>query len=193
VPISAGDQIHTSPALNLINGDTVAVEDLFISMLVGSENDAAMALANHTEREMRAKFVSIMNDEAKQLRMDSTNFSNSLGFDSVNNFSTAADLRKLVDATQELSAFSLYNRQLGHSFKGALGSTYSSKATNRLISRDPEIFAIKTGYTDGAGGSMIVKAVRDEHSVVIIVLGSADREGDTKQLKDAIFLSYKWQ
>ncbi len=192
VTIGPRDQNGTNPTLRLAIGDTVAVEDLFAAMLIGSENDAALTLANYVEQQQRVSFITIMNDEAKQLAMNQTHFNNPLGFDSALNYSTARDLKQLVDATQKLSPFSLYNRELAYSFDGSSGKRYYSKSTNKLLAKDRELFAIKTGYTQGAGGAMITKAVRDGHSVILIVLASPDREGDMIKLKEAIFQSYRW-
>jgi serine-type D-Ala-D-Ala carboxypeptidase (penicillin-binding protein 5/6) len=193
VEIKAKDRVGTSPELNLIEGDIISVKDLFAAMLIGSENDAALTLSHYTESTLGTKFISIMNDEAKQLHMNDSQFSNPLGFDSINNFSTAADLQKLVDATQSLRAFSLYGRNTQYHFSGSLNQVYYSRATNKLIAKDPEITGIKTGYTEGAGGAMIVKATRNDNNIIIIVLGSQNRENDTEKLKNMVFDNYVWQ
>ncbi len=187
VTLTSADEFNVSPILYLRAGDGVKLVDLFNAMLVGSENDAALALSNHVATMTGRNFVYMMNSGARALGMVASNFSNPLGFDSPNNYSTAQDLLKLVMATQKLAVFTSLGRQTGYNFTGSLGRLYSAKATDTLIAGHPEIQAIKTGYTQGAGQAMITKATENTHSIYIIVLDSQDREGDTLELEQQIF------
>ena len=187
------DRINVSPSLGLIAGDTVKLQDLFNAMLVGSDNDSALALANYVERKTGQKFITLMNEMAQQLSMNSTRFANPLGFDSSYNFSSSADLKLLVMETQQYTAFTSLSKTSRYSFKGNLGYTYSTKTTNKLIAKDKEIFAVKTGFTENAGGSMITKIEHDGHQIILIVIGSENREQDTLILKKEILKNTIWQ
>jgi D-alanyl-D-alanine carboxypeptidase len=115
-----------------------------------------------------------------------------LGFDSDTNYSTAADLRLLVDEIKKYQAFSLIGRETSYTVITQSGSKFSVRATNKLIKVDPEIIAIKTGYTNEAGGAMITEIDHDGNSFIIIVLDSSNRETDTLRLKRLVIDSYEW-
>jgi serine-type D-Ala-D-Ala carboxypeptidase (penicillin-binding protein 5/6) len=178
------------PILGLSAGDRVKALDVFNAMLVGSCNDAALALADFGGTETQTKFVDLMNQEAAGLRMVNSNFSNPVGFDSQYNYSTANDLKILISTTQRLAAFTDLGRRTEYEFTGALNKTYQTTATNKLLLDHPDIQAIKTGYTETAGGAMATSINLNKHQIVIVVLDSPDREGDTLKLKQAIESSF---
>ena len=75
-------------------GDEVSVEDLLRGIIIASGNDACIALAEGiagTEEE----FAILMTTKAKELGMDSTNFTNSSGINDPDNYSTVSDILKM--------------------------------------------------------------------------------------------------
>jgi D-alanyl-D-alanine carboxypeptidase (penicillin-binding protein 5/6) len=179
------------PVLNLVVGDKVLVSDLVDGMLIGSANDAAKTLGVYLTTKIGKPMVEIMNSEAKSLGMTSTHYENPIGFDSEQNYSTASDLKLLVEKVRALPLFSDLDRKQSYSFTSESGQTYSVKATNTLLAADPEIHAIKTGFTDEAKGAMITAVYHDNKKFVIIVLGSTKREEDTKLLKQQVIAALK--
>ena len=189
--ISPKDVLDVKPSLGLKSGDTVKALDVFNAMLVGSTNDAALALADFTNRETEENFILLMNSKAESLGMKDSNFSNPMGFDSQYNYSTAEDLKKLIIETEKLAAFTNLGRRTSYQFISDDGKAYSVEATNKLLTTHREIEAIKTGSTPGAGGAMVTKFKMGDTAIVLIVLGSKDREGDTLKLKSEIEASFK--
>ncbi|HYV33880.1 MAG TPA: hypothetical protein VE973_03470, partial [Candidatus Limnocylindria bacterium] len=120
-----------------------------------------------------------------------SNFANPMGFDSQYNYSTAADLKKLITETEKVAAFTNLGRRTGYQFTSDDGKTYTVEATNTLLADHPEIEAIKTGYTKGAQGAMATKININGNEIIIIVLGSKDREGDTLKLEEQIETNFK--
>ena len=59
----------------LEEGETQTVEDLFKSITIRSANDASVALAEHIAGSEEI-FVKMMNEKAKSLGMNNTNFMN---------------------------------------------------------------------------------------------------------------------
>lgn len=193
--ISGKDTLNIRPVVGFLPGDKIKVLDIFNSMLIGSCNDAALALSNYVNAQTGNNFVNLMNEQAKQLGMDGTSYDNPIGFDSKNNYSTAKDLKILITKTQSLSVFKDLGRRTDYKFSGDNdnGHVYYVKATNKLIKNHPDILAIKTGFTDEAGGAMATKAIINGHEVVILVLDSPNRELDTLNLKKALTQDFKWQ
>jgi D-alanyl-D-alanine carboxypeptidase (penicillin-binding protein 5/6) len=184
--------LNVKPALGLAAGDSVKVLDLFNAMLIGSNNDAALALADYTQSISGADFIALMNREAQALGMDDSHFSNPMGFDSPSNYSTASDIKQLIIASQPLAAFKDLGRSMSYSFFSAEGKHFSTVATNKLLQNHPEIEAIKTGFTENARGAMASKLTVGSHKIVIIVLDSGDREADTLKLEAQILNDFKW-
>lgn len=177
------------PILGLNEGDRVKIKDLVNAILIGSTNDAASALGQYITTTQNIPIAELMNREAKNLGMESTHYENPIGFDSEQNYSTAADLQLLLLTIRPLPLFSSIDRKQSYSFTSEGGTLYSAKATNTLLSQDPEIHAIKTGYTDEAGGAMITAIYHGDIKFIIIVLGSPNREQDTLLLKEAMIKS----
>jgi serine-type D-Ala-D-Ala carboxypeptidase (penicillin-binding protein 5/6) len=184
--INSASTSEIRPILGLTVGDKVLVSDLVNAMLVGSANDAAAALGEYISSVTDKPMIETMNAEAKSLGMTSTHYENPIGWDSEQNYSTADDLKLLLDTIRPMTMFSDLDRKQSYSFTSELGKAYTVKATNTLLSTDPDIHAIKTGYTDEAKGAMITAIHHGDVKFVIIVLGSPDRENDTLLLKSQV-------
>lgn len=184
--ITPNDIKSYNPSLGLMAGDKVLVSDLLNAMLVGSANDAALALSHYIEQKQPQTFTELMNLEAKNLKLNDTRFSNPNGFDSDTNYSSSNDLYKLVSELRSKNIFYLTSRANNYSFSGSLKKVYKITATNQLVEKYTDLEAIKTGYTDQAKGSMINILKTTDKDYLIIVLGSPDREADTLKLREAI-------
>ncbi len=112
-------------------------------MLVGSCNDAALALSHFVENQTGQSFVSLMNAQAKILGMQNTSYANAIGFDDQNNFSTAEDLKTLISKTQGFSAFTDLGRRQSYNFQSLDGQNFYVRATNQLLQKNPDLQAIK--------------------------------------------------
>lgn len=192
ISIQESDLNTVKPNLALIKGDKIKALDLFNSMLIGSSNDSATTLANFVSETTGKKFVDLMNSLAQNLKMNNSNFSNPIGFDSKFNYSTAEDLKKLITTTENLAAYTNLGRRTSYNFTSEKGNKYSIKATNRLLINYPEIEAIKTGFTEEAKGSMAVKININGKNIIFIVLASNNRESDILKLKDIITQNYNF-
>jgi serine-type D-Ala-D-Ala carboxypeptidase (penicillin-binding protein 5/6) len=190
--ITGQDILKVSPDLDFTVGDSVKASDIFDSMIIGSCNDAALALGNYVSQVTGQNFVSLMNREAQSLGMQDSHFANPMGFDSPDNYSTAEDLKKLITATQQLAVFKNLGRRTDYQFSSNSGNIYSTVATDTLIKSHSDIQAIKTGYTNEAGGAMATKIDIGGREIVILVLDSANREEDTLKLKSIVSNSFEW-
>lgn len=183
IEVSAIDQINISPSLGLKAGDKVTVKDLIQSILIGSANDAANILGGYVGRKLELPFSELMNQEAVQLGMKNSRFSNPMGFDSAVNYSSARDLSLLVRKLDEKELFKDSSKATNYQFISSLGNTYSVQATNKLTNLYPDLRAVKTGYTNLALGAMINFLDTERGKKLLIVIGSPDREGDTLELR----------
>ncbi len=190
--VSSADRINVNPRLDLLPPDEIQIINLLEASLVCSANDAARALARATQEKTGTNFVALMNSRAKELGMEDTNFSNPLGFDSWYNYSTVSDLVKLANYTQNLAVFKNLGKKTGVSFVSKENRSYSCTATNKLVGKNGEIEAVKTGSTPEAKGAIIAKVNREGKTVLVILLESEDREKDLLNLADLAFKAFEW-
>jgi serine-type D-Ala-D-Ala carboxypeptidase (penicillin-binding protein 5/6) len=173
-------------------GDTVSVESLLYGLLIASGNDAAYALANFCAPSVN-EFVNQMNRLAKRLGMDNSHFVNPAGFDDPAQFTTAQDLAKLakVAVTDPLLSKIVATKSIVISDVTGV-KTYYLENVNKLLGLVNGVEGVKTGKTEGSLENLITKTTRGEHTVITVVLGSADRFEDSKQLIEWAFANYDW-
>ncbi|MDO8504729.1 MAG: serine hydrolase, partial [Candidatus Liptonbacteria bacterium] len=160
-------------------GESYRIRDLLKAMLVASRNTAANALARAYGYD---KFIAEMNAKAKGWGMDNSNFSDPSGL-SVSNQSTANDLLKMIrGVTLERPDIWKTTENAKISIKElASGKVKNFTSTNQFVNRK-DFFGGKTGYTPEADGNLITVFLYQKRTVGIIVLGSADRFGDSEKL-----------
>jgi D-alanyl-D-alanine carboxypeptidase len=64
---------------------------------------------------------------------------------------------------------------------------------NELLGEVEGVLGVKTGWTENARENLVTYIERDGHSVMITLLGSQDRFGETKELINWIFENYSWE
>jgi len=188
--VALQDLIAVTPVAHLQLNDSIQYQNLIDAILVGSANDVAQLLGNRIEQATGKPAAQVMNEYAAKLGMRNSVFSNPLGFDSEANFSTARDVSILIEALRPLHDYTRTGRLTSLNFSSDFGNSYRVKATNKLVARDAELIAIKTGYTDGALGAMVTEFELNGRMITAIVLGSTSREADTAQLKSTILKNY---
>jgi len=84
-----GSQVFLEP------GEQITINDLFKAICIASANDAIVALGEHTYGSEQS-FINEMNNMAKKLGMNDTNFVNATGFHDQNHYTTANDMAILA-------------------------------------------------------------------------------------------------
>lgn len=195
------DQILTVPQgvlvdgqkMGLIPGEQMRFEDMLYGLLVYSANDAAETLAKDYPGGYDA-FIEAMNSKAKDLSMTNTKFANPIGLDQLNQITTARDLVRAAEVAMRNQEFAKIVGTKQIIISDASGKyTYNLKNINELLGSVPGVLGVKTGWTENARENLVTYIERDGHKVMIAVLGSQDRFGETKELIDWIFANYTWQ
>jgi len=189
----------------LIPGSHFRLDDLLDYALVSSSNDAARAIADvvgqklpeETESSANAtvRFVGHMNYLTKKLGLQDTVFFNESGLDvdeearDPGAVGSAHDVAKLVrHALQTDSSTLEATRADSLTVRTREGNVHTVQNTNGFVGSLPNLLASKTGFTNTAGGNLVV--VIDpalNQPVIIVVLGSS-REGrfyDVERLSNA--------
>jgi D-alanyl-D-alanine carboxypeptidase (penicillin-binding protein 5/6) len=166
---AAGSTMFLSP------GEQVSIENLLHGIVTLSGNDASVVLAECVAGTEPA-FAALMNQEAKRLGMNNSNFGNSNGWpDEGVTYTTAHDLATLAQATIETTP-DLYKRfytQTSFTWGKTMGGGQPIEQANRnpLLGRVPGADGLKTGHTDEAGYGFTGSAVQNGRRIIMVVAG----------------------
>jgi serine-type D-Ala-D-Ala endopeptidase (penicillin-binding protein 7) len=168
----------------LVVGTTLSRRDMLHLALMSSENRAAHALARNYPGGLDAA-IDAMNAKARALGMTSAEFHDPTGLTS-RNVASAEDLVKLVNAAsanptiREFSTDPNYSVPVGR-------RVLAFHNTNSLVANPAwDIVVQKTGYISEAGKCLVMKAVIEGRSVVIVLLdsfGKFTRLGDANRIR----------
>ncbi len=168
-------------ASRLALGTTLTRGDLIHLALMSSENRAAHALGRNYPGGVVA-FVAAMNAKARKLGMTSAHFVDPAGL-SCDNVASAEDLTKLVMAASENPVIREYSTDRDYSVRVGR-RMLEFRNTNALVSNPAwNIIVQKTGYITEAGRCLVMQAVIQGRTVVIVLLNSV---GKNTRVADAI-------
>jgi D-alanyl-D-alanine endopeptidase (penicillin-binding protein 7) len=178
------DDCSTGNASRLAVGTVLPRRDLIHLALMASENRAAHALGRNYPGGEEA-FVVAMNEKAKALGMTASQFVEPTGLDS-DNVASAEDLSKLVMAASQNDVIRDYSTDSHYSVR--VGRRLVQFGTTDALVRSPawNIVVQKTGYITEAGRCLVMQAVIDARSVVIVLLngyGKNTRIADARRIK----------
>lgn len=189
VPVSelaasmGGSQVFLEP------NEQMSVHDMLKAVAVASGNDAAVALAEYTAGSHEG-FVAKMNERAKQLGMNDTNFINCNGLDENGHVTSAHDIAIMSKEIMRHPKIFEYTTIWMDSLRdGAFGLVN----TNKLIRFYQGATGLKTGSTSTAGFCISATAKRDGMDLIAVVMGSPtskERFADTSKMLDYGFANY---
>lgn len=174
-------------------GEEYTVNDLLKCIAVSSANDAVVAMAEKISGSVDT-FVTLMNEKAKSLGLENTNFANPHGLDNENHYSTAYDMaimaKELLKHEDILKFTSIYEDYLTKPD----GSQVWLVNTNRLVRFYDGVDGLKTGYTTEAGYCLTATAKKNDLRLISVVMKSPsaeERSSDTSTLLTYGFNSFK--
>lgn len=173
----------------LDTGEQMSVNDLMKGIAVASGNDACVAMAEFIAGSEEG-FVTMMNNRAKELGMENTNFVNTNGLDAPNHYSSARDIsimsRELLKHEKIFDYTTIWMDSLRD-------GKFQLANTNKLIRFYNGANGLKTGSTDNALFCLSGTAKRDGMQLIAVVMGaptSPKRFGDASKLLDYGFANY---
>ncbi|HEX9404923.1 MAG TPA: D-alanyl-D-alanine endopeptidase [Steroidobacteraceae bacterium] len=165
-------------------GATLTRGDLMHLALMSSENRAAHALGNNYPGGMPA-MVAAMNAKAAELGMASSHFVDPTGLSS-QNVASPEDLTKLVIAASHNPSIREYSTDTHYAVKVRRRMVEFRNTDNLVANPTWNIIVQKTGYIAEAGKCLVMAAVIEGRSVVIVLLdslGKYTRVADAKRIK----------
>ena len=177
---------HKRGVSRLQTGTTLSRADLLHLALMSSENRAAHALGRNYPGGLPA-CVQAMNAKAQALGMKNTHFVEPTGLSS-ENVASPADLAKLVQAAAESPTIQEYSTD--PSYKVPVRRHLVEFHNTDSLVHNPtwNIIVQKTGYIAEAGRCLVMQAIFEGRSVVIVLLDSA---GKRTRFADAVRIR-KW-
>lgn len=193
--VDAGGDHHVK------TGEKFSLEDLWYVGLIGSSNTAINALVRSTGMAAE-KFVDLMNEKAKEMRLFSARFSEPTGL-SGKNMANALDTAKLlIDALRFEKIYTAV--QTGEYYARPLNGNKPRRIwnTNWLLTNwvpshfKMENIAGKTGYIDDSGYNFAV-SLSDEkkHAIAVVIFGAASNEtrfSEARDLAEWVFDNFLW-
>jgi len=174
----------------LKENEQLTVEDMLKAVCVVSANDCSVALAEHLAGSVDA-FVAKMNQRAKDLGMNDTNFVNPTGLPVQGHVTSAYDIalmsRELILNHPDIRRFTTI--WMDTLRDGASGLTN----TNKLIRFYQGATGLKTGSTDSAQYCLSATAERDGMELIAVILKaptSTQRFESAKVLLNYGFAAY---
>ncbi|MFW6381242.1 MAG: D-alanyl-D-alanine carboxypeptidase family protein [Bacillota bacterium] len=180
----------------LASGTQLTVEELLQAIAIASANDATVALAEGIS-DSEDEFVSLMNEKAKELDMDNTQFLNSTGLpapDGQEQYTTVEDITLMSRALIKNFPEVLDLTSTWVEYLDVEGREVMLANTNKLINNYTGLDGLRTGYTEKAGYCLAATAVRDNLRLISVVLNADSKEGRrqaTRKLLDYGFNRYE--
>lgn len=168
-------------------------DPLITYVLVTSSNDGAAALAEYAPL---GDFVSLMNAKTATLELFDTSFVNPTGLDEAGgtrvNRGSAYDVAKLFAHAQKTLPDLLDATRFAETDIASLDRVYAVNNTNEIANRIPWAIGGKTGFTDAAGGNLVVSFDTGiGHPIVVVVLGSS-REGRFNDMQKLVSATHTY-
>lgn len=177
-----GSQVFLEP------GEEQTVDTMMKCIAVASANDACVAMAEHiwgSEEE----FVNHMNQRAKEIGMENTNFVNCNGLDTDGHVTTARDIalmsRELITTYPQIRNYStIWMENITHTTnKGT--SEFGLANTNKLIRQYQYATGLKTGSTNNAKFCVSATAEKNQMELIAVIMAAPDSK---TRFKDATSL-----
>ena len=157
----------------IYDGQELTYYDLIATMLIPSGADSAIFIASNIFKNYN-EFINKMNEKASALGMNSTHFSNPVGYDDENNYSTIEDVAIMMNyalKNNTLKDILTMKKYTTSDNKLTVYSTLDSLAIKYGVQID-KIIGGKTGTTQNAGRCLASFSDDEGVPLLVIVVGS---------------------
>lgn len=199
VTVSKNAEMADGSKIYIFEGEQISVKELLYGLILASANDCAVALAEHISGSTE-EFSKLMNERAKSLGCENTNFVNPNGLYDVNHKTSAYDLALIM---QEVSKREDYKEiSTTSSYKMAATNKTTEKRPlwngNKLIQKNDEYYyegceGGKTGYTVQSQHSYVSVATRNGQKLIVTLIHDSVKTffSDSRKLFDYGFNNFE--
>ncbi len=169
-------------------GDTVSYRDLLYASMLPSGADATNSLAILSSGSV-SNFVKKMNELVEKVGVENTHFVNTTGLDDSNHYSTADDMRKILEYALKNQLFKqIYTTRQYQLTNGLIvNSTINTYNKNSSINTN-KIIGSKTGFTLDAGYCLSSLSNINGHDFIIITLNAEHKDNKYYNIVDTVEL-----
>lgn len=164
-----GSQVFIDPYVEYTAGD------LLKSVIMASANDASVALSEHISGS-EENFVRAMNEKAKALGMNDTNYVNCTGLPAPEQYSCAKDCAIVLKEVTEHELYHKYSTIWMDELTHPSGRKTELVNTNRLIRYYEGCDGGKTGSTNEAGCCLSASAKRNNLRLISVIVGAQNSQ-----------------
>ena len=177
-------------------GEEFSHTDLLHFILMCSCGDTGYLAADYFYGS-HEEFVKKMNEIAKKIGMNNTNFTNPIGLHDENHYTTVEDIRILTEYAlknktfKEMVSKHRYNMDATNMREKRILST-----TNFLLDTTTNYYyqyatGVKTGYTDEAGRCIVSTASYNGYNYLCILMGAPNNPSGRNEMKESADL-FRW-
>lgn len=172
--------------LYMKKGDRYRGRDLLYSMLMRSDNDCAVALAEGTAGSEK-QFMELANQRAKEIGCENTHFETASGLDNgKEHYTTAYDLALITGYAYQKESISNILTTKKYKFRSKKGRKHTAYNLNTMLQSKKYYCPGKTGYTSKAGCCYTGVYTYENHSYVLVVLGEPSVAMRTRDIRRMI-------
>lgn len=175
-------------------GEKISVDEALKCVCVASANDCAVLLAEEVSGS-EEYFVRKMNEKAKSLGCNNTNFSDCTGLTSQNHYTSAYDLAiisaELLTKYPEVIKYTTIKEDY---IRKDTSSPFWLVNTNKMIGRVEGLNGLKTGHTSFSGYCITLSMSKDDMNLISVVFGydsATKRNSESLELLKYGFSNYK--
>ena len=162
-------------------GDEISVKNLLKGIIISSGNDACVALAEGiagTEEE----FAFLMTEKAREIGMESTNFSNASGINSPDNLSTVRDIMIMSKyLIKNYPEYYKYFKETEFTWDRTGGDPITQGNRNPLLYKNLNADGIKTGYLSYEKYSLASSINRNGRRLIAVGSGFNSKNSRSKE------------
>lgn len=175
--------------LGLKANDKITYQDLLYGLLLCSGNDAATQIAISVGGSVEG-FAEMMNNKAKEIGLEHSNFVTPHGLDSSNHYTTAYELAIMADYALNIKEFAKIVGTKNYTVT-INGYPKNISNTNELLGYLEGVNGVKTGFTNGAGRCLVTSVSRNGFDIIVVVLGADTKKFRTSDSIKLIEYTYK--
>jgi len=191
---TAVDKAPDSATCSISEGDEEPLEYLLYGLLLRSGNDCADAIAEGVSGGDPERFITWMNETARELGATHSQFRNPHGLHDPDHYTTAVDLAIIARAALSNPVIARIAATESFDWPGKEQNGTYYNLLNDLLQGYPPFVAGKTGFTEEAGYTLAALAEEGERSLIGVTMGyesRAEEFEDMQQLFDFGFSEYR--
>lgn len=206
---TVGNELELVPADSslayITEGEEIPLKDLLYGLMLPSGNDVGYTIAVNVARRVSNSpnmsntdaidyFANLMNETAKKIGMENSNFVVPDGFHDPKHYVTTRDMMKLLIYAEQFDLLKQITSTYEYKYKSNL-KEFNWYNSNRMIDKSSEFYyegvnGFKTGFHDDAGHCVAITCNRNGVELYIVLMGAESmiyRNRDTINLLNMVY------